>query len=160
MEANRIEEKIYKYGADILVSEGMQKEKTFVQHGSITCYDHSLRVAEKSLELAEKCSAYIDERSLVRGALLHDYFLYDWHEKDGGHRLHGFFHAERALHNARRDFNLNFIERDIIRKHMFPLNITPPKFRESWIVTWADKLCAAEETTRVLRLAVTKTVRG
>lgn len=82
MEANRIEEKIYKYGADILASEGMQKEKTFVQHGSITCYDHSLRVAEKSLELAEKCSAYIDERSLVRGALLHDYFLYDWHEKD------------------------------------------------------------------------------
>ena len=54
MEANRIEEKIYKYGADILASEGMQKEKTFVQHGSITCYDHSLRVAEKSLELAEK----------------------------------------------------------------------------------------------------------
>lgn len=91
MEANRIEEKIYKYGVDILASEGMQKEKTFVQHGSITCYDHSLRVAEKSLELAEKCSAYIDERSLVRGALLHDYFLYDWHEKDGGHRLHGFF---------------------------------------------------------------------
>ena len=33
MEANRIEEKIYKYGADILASEGMQKEKTFVQHG-------------------------------------------------------------------------------------------------------------------------------
>ena len=31
MEANRIEEKIYKYGADILASEGMQKEKTFVQ---------------------------------------------------------------------------------------------------------------------------------
>ena len=35
MEANRIEEKIYKYGVDILASEGMQKEKTFVQHGSI-----------------------------------------------------------------------------------------------------------------------------
>jgi len=26
MEANRIEEKIYKYGADILASEGMQKK--------------------------------------------------------------------------------------------------------------------------------------
>ena len=35
MEANRIEEKIYKYGADILASEGMQKEKTFVQHVTI-----------------------------------------------------------------------------------------------------------------------------
>lgn len=27
MEVNRIEEKIYDYGADILASEGMQKEK-------------------------------------------------------------------------------------------------------------------------------------
>lgn len=97
MEANRIEEKIYKYGVDILASEGMQKEKTFVQHGSITCYDHSLRVAEKSLELAEKCSAYIDERSLVRGALLHDYFLYDWHEKDGGPSAAWFFSCRTSL---------------------------------------------------------------
>ena len=33
MEANSIEEKIYDYGADILASEVMQKEKTFVQNG-------------------------------------------------------------------------------------------------------------------------------
>ena len=136
------------------------EEQNAMQHGSTSVYEHSVNVAYKSLLLAENFRLPVDKQSLVRGALLHDYFLYDWHEKDGGHRLHGFFHAERALHNARRDFNLNFIERDIIRKHMFPLNITPPKFRESWIVTWADKLCAAEETTRVLRLAVTKTVRG
>ena len=136
------------------------EEQNAMQHGSTSVYEHSVNVAYKSLLLVENYRLPVDKQSLVRGALLHDYFLYDWHEKDGGHRLHGFFHAERALHNARRDFNLNFIERDIIRKHMFPLNITPPKFRESWIVTWADKLCAAEETTRVLRLAVTKTVRG
>ena len=144
-----------------LEKEGrLTMEKSYIQHGSTSVYEHSVKVAYTSLYFARRFRLNIDEKSLIRGALLHDYFLYDWHEKDGGHRLHGFFHAERALHNARRDFNLNFIERDIIRKHMFPLNITPPKFRESWIVTWADKLCAAEETTRVLRLAVTKTVRG
>ena len=132
----------------------------FVQHGNTSVMKHCISVAYVSLMIAKKLHIKVDRKALVRGALLHDYFLYDWHEKDGGHRLHGFFHAERALHNARRDFNLNFIERDIIRKHMFPLNITPPKFRESWIVTWADKLCAAEETTRVLRLAFTKTARG
>ena len=146
MEANRIEEKIYKYGVDILASEGMQKEKTFVQHGSITCYDHSLRVAEKSLELAEKCSAYIDERSLVRGALLHDYFLYDWHEKDGGHRLHGFRHPAFALYNASKDFSLNRKERNIIARHMFPLTVLPPRCLEAWIVCFVDKYCAFSET--------------
>ena len=144
-----------------LKQEGrLDEEKLAMQHGTTSIYRHSLNVAYTSLWMMERWQIRLEPKSLVRGALLHDYFLYDWHEKDGGHRLHGFFHAERALHNARRDFNLNFIERDIIRKHMFPLNITPPKFRESWIVTWADKLCAAEETTRVLRLAVTKTVRG
>ena len=124
----------------------MQKEKTFVQHGSITCYDHSLRVAEKSLELAEKCSAYIDERSLVRGALLHDYFLYDWHEKDGGHRLHGFRHPAFALYNASKDFSLNRKERNIIARHMFPLTVLPPRCLEAWIVCFVDKYCAFSET--------------
>ena len=128
------------------------KTRQFIQHGDTSVYSHCVAVAYVSLWFSYRLHISVSKQSLLMGAFLHDYFLYDWHEKDGGHRLHGFFHAERALHNARRDFNLNFIERDIIRKHMFPLNITPPKFRE--------KLCAAEETTRVLRLAVTKTVRG
>ena len=35
-------------------------------------------------------------------------------------------------------YNLN--PEDIIGKHMFPLNITPPKYIESWIVTISDKI--------------------
>ncbi|MDE7120932.1 MAG: hypothetical protein K2O42_02090, partial [Oscillospiraceae bacterium] len=37
------------------------------------------------------------------------------------------------------------IERDIIRKHMFPLCFPFPKYRESFIITIADKCCAASE---------------
>jgi uncharacterized protein len=137
---------LLKYGGDILQSENMQKEKGFIQHGKISCYAHSVSVACLSIQLALFFRLSVDFRSLVRGALLHDYFLYDWHKPDKSHRLHGFIHAGRALENAKRDFLLNEIEEDIIGKHMFPLNPTPPKYRESILVTCADKLCAASET--------------
>jgi hypothetical protein len=82
----------------------------------------------------------------VRGALLHDYFLYDWHEKDGGHRLHGFRHPAFALYNASKDFSLNRKERNIIARHMFPLTVLPPRCLEAWIVCFVDKYCAFSET--------------
>ena len=70
-------------------------------------------------------------------ALLHDYFLYNWREHNGDHKLHGFYHARKAMENAERDFGLNPIEANIIHRHMFPLNPTPPKYRESVVVTCA-----------------------
>lgn len=67
----------------------------------------------------------MDIRSLVRGALWHDYFLYDWHIPDESHKWHGVTHAGDALKKAMRDFELNEIEQDMIRKHMFPLESSP-----------------------------------
>ena len=89
----------------------------------------------------------IDERSLIRGALLHDYYLYDWHVQDGTHRWHGFIHAKRALQNAERDFTLNDIERNMIDTHMFPMNLRLPRYRESVVLTVADKVCSVREIT-------------
>ncbi len=133
------------HAGDILSSEGMLSEKNFRQHGNVSCYEHSLAVAMLSIRLAGFLRIRIDLRSLIRGALLHDYFLYDWHEADKSHRFHGFIHARRALKNAERDFALTAIERDIILKHMFPLNPRLPRYRESIIVIVADRLCAFRE---------------
>ncbi len=113
--------------------------------------EHSIRVAETSLMLSDllgrKTKIQCSEKELVRGALLHDYFLYDWHEKNAGHELHGFTHAAAALKNARKDFQITEKEADIIEKHMFPLNLTKvPGCREAWIVTMADKYCSLVET--------------
>ncbi len=137
--------KIKKEAEDILLSEGMQQEKYFRHHGNITCYQHSLSVTLVSLYLVDKYKWQVNEKSLIRGALLHDYYLYDWHIVDKSHRFHGLIHACKALKNACRDFKLNDIEKDIIRKHMFPLNITLPKYKESWVVTLADKIVASKE---------------
>ncbi len=148
---NEATAKLVRYGGDILPSAGMQQERGYVQHGVFSCYDHSVRVAYMSLWLAARLPGCADERALVRGALLHDYFLYDWHDPDPSHRWHGFHHARRALQNACADFELGARERDIIRKHMFPLNFRPPRYRESWIVCAADKLCATGEVVAMAK---------
>ena len=122
------------------------EEKEAMQHGSTTIYRHSVHVAYVSLFLMEKWQFPMDEASLVKGALLHDYFLYDWHEKDGGHRLHGFRHPAFALYNASKDFSLNRKEKNIIARHMFPLTVLPPRCLEAWIVCFVDKYCAFSET--------------
>lgn len=140
------------YGGDILASPGMQTEKRFLQHGATTVFAHSFAVACLCLYLARAFRLRVDRRALIRGALLHDYFLYDWHVRDPSHRLHGFFHPRRALENAERDFSLDPIERDVIARHMFPLTLTPPRYRESILVCCADKLCALCETLSALSL--------
>ena len=137
---------VLQHGQDILTSEHMQEEKNYMQHGSISVFDHSVNVACTCVMLSRKLPISMNERSLVRGALLHDYFLYDWHDPDPSHRLHGFHHPKTSLHNALRDFQLNDIEKDMIVKHMFPLTLIPPKYKESILVCIADKICALGET--------------
>jgi len=122
--------------------------KKSIQHGNTTVYKHSLNVAVKSLEWAEKLHINENKKELIRGALLHDYFLYDWHNKDKGlHDLHGFRHPYFAAKNAKRHFkDLSDREENIIKRHMFPLVPIPPKTKEGWIVCFADKVCSFEET--------------
>jgi uncharacterized protein len=124
--------------------------KEYTQHGTISVYAHCVEVARTSCCIAASLKINVDYRSMVRGALLHDYFLYDWHHTgDGSHRLHGFTHPKRALLNALRDLELNRIERMVILRHMFPLTPIPPTCRESWLVCLADKICATKETLRI-----------
>ena len=148
----RLAKEIFRHGRDLILSDEAQKMKSFTQHGMTSVFEHTVSVAKYSLKMAnilEKFGAKIDRRSLVRGAILHDYFLYDWHEKNEFHRLHGFTHPKRALNNASRDFELNEVESDIIRKHMFPLTPIPPKHIESGLVCIADKWCAICETFKI-----------
>ena len=84
-----------------LKQEGrLDEEKIAMQHGTTSIYRHSLNVAYTSLWMMERWQIRLEPKSLVRGELLHDYFLYDWHQKDPSHRLHGFRHPKTALGNA------------------------------------------------------------
>ncbi|MDD6072105.1 MAG: HD domain-containing protein [Clostridiales bacterium] len=130
----------------IIEKEGrFAKSKEHYQHGTTTVYQHCINVAVISCIIADKCGLHVNFDDLIRGALLHDYFLYDWHEKDKSHRLHGFCHPRKALRNAEEDFLLTAIEKDIIKHHMFPLIPIPPHTLEAWVVCLADKVCAIQE---------------
>lgn len=146
------------YGADILTHEHMEVERRAYQHGNVTTYEHSVRVARLAVWLADRLRLWrrVDLRSLVRAALLHDYFLYDWHEHDDGtHRWHGFRHPATAERNARADFAIDDVVANSIRTHMFPLTPVPPRHVEGWLVTAADKISATTETFSPDRFAKT-----
>lgn len=138
-------------GEDILRSGNFNKTRTFIQHGNMTVNSHSMNVARYSLAISEKLHIPCNRKELIRGALLHDYFLYDWHDKDhqDPRKLHGFYHPGVALRNAAREYKLTPRERDIIKKHMWPLTVVPPQCREAWIVTTADKWCSLMETLKL-----------
>ncbi|MBO6215993.1 MAG: HD domain-containing protein [Lachnospiraceae bacterium] len=122
-----------------------QEMKKYIQHGRISTYEHCMDVAKLSHRINKQLHLRGNDRELVRGAFLHDYFLYDWHNWEG--QLHGFYHAGAALRNARRDFDLSKKEENIIGSHMWPLNLfSLPKSREAWIVCIADKIVSTKET--------------
>lgn len=144
---------IHKHGNDILNAKSFIKSKDYMQHGTKSVFQHSMDVAKMSLHISKLLPFQFKEREMVRGALLHDYFQYNWHDKKVRIRkpsdikkLHGFTHPATAMKNAHRDFGLNGTEKEIIVKHMWPLTFSMPKNREAWVVTFADKICSTRET--------------
>lgn len=132
---------------DITSNETVKQMKNFRQHCDTSCYDHCLHVAYYSYWITKKLG--LDYISTARAAMLHDLFLYDWRKRYRDVELpglHAFVHPKIALRNALEIFDLNVKEQDIIEKHMWPLTITLPKYKESYIVTFMDKYSAIRES--------------
>lgn len=145
---NQLVRMIRRYGTDILESKNFLKSEEYIQHGNMSVRRHSINVAKCSLAIAKTLGIRCNKRDLIRGALLHDYFQYDWHSPEhcGLKKLHGFYHPGIALQNAEKEYRLNPRQRDIIKKHMWPLTVVPPACREAWLVIMADKYCSLMET--------------
>lgn len=133
---------------EILNNNEFKRRKGFKHHGDISVYDHSLKVSYLAYRMSKKFKN-IDSRSVAIGGLLHDFYFKDWQsykEKRPFLKKHGFVHAKEALENAEIYFPemLNDKVRNIILRHMFPLNKVPPKYKEAWIVSLADKIVSLE----------------
>ena len=129
--------------SDLAQNEIVRSMENFIQHSNITCMEHSVYVSYISYLMCRRLK--LDYCSAARGGLLHDLFLYDWHTTKTNDGLHGFTHPYTALENANKHFDLNDLEKDIIVKHMWPLTVKFPKYKETFIVAFVDKYCASME---------------
>jgi len=117
------------------------KLSQYEHHRGKTRLNHVKEVAYLSLLWGKRFS--LDCEAIIRGALLHDLFYYDWLRE--GPRLHGFRHHNIALRNARKITHLTKKEEDIIKKHMWPLTVVPPRYMESLIVSLVDTFCSVRD---------------
>lgn len=140
------EDEFYDITKDIYTHDEFMKLKMHNHHNS-SIYDHVMDVSYFSYRACKFLK--LDYQSAARGALLHDFFLYDWRNHDvpdlHAKKFHGIEHPKIALDNAEKHFTLNDIEKDSIIKHMWPLTLVPPKYKESFIVSFADKYLASKE---------------
>ena len=131
---------------DILDLREFNKLKSINHHG-ITRYNHSLRVAYYTYLITKKL--HLNYIEATRAALLHDFFTDEVEDENSLKKLQK--HPFCALENAKKYFDISYLEEDIIVTHMFPVTFRPPKYIESWIVDIVDDGAAIYEkafTTR------------
>ncbi len=126
---------------DILKNDEFIELKYEIHHG-ISRLDHSLSVAKLTFDLAKKFR--IDNyEEVTKAALLHDFF------KNSDVSKNRFVnHPKKALENAKKYFSINKMQENIIVSHMFPVSKVLPKYKESYLVSLADKLIAIKECTK------------
>lgn len=133
----------YELIKDLLNLDEVRKLSNYEQHIGTSRLDHSLYVSYYAYKFAKKYN--LDYKSSARAGLLHDLFLYDWRDVKNSEGSHAFAHPKIALRNAREITVLNKVECDCIAKHMWPLCALPPKYYESYVVSFADKYSATIE---------------
>ena len=127
---------------NILDNEEFMKIKKIEHHG-ISRFDHSLKVSYYSYKSAK--ILHLDYEQTSVGGLLHDFFLSPENRTQKERMKSVFTHPKQAVEMARTQFELTKKEEDMIRSHMFPINLSVPKYAESWIVSMVDKCVATNE---------------
>ncbi|MBQ7333069.1 MAG: phosphohydrolase [Clostridia bacterium] len=131
---------------DIILSPEFREMKNYKHHVKGTLYDHSVKVAYLCFRHQKRFGLKTDVNEFVRGAILHDYYLYDLHGGNTKHRLHWFRHPKRALEKATEKYpTLTHVQRDMIERHMFPLTLIPPKTKAGWLVCFYDKVAVLSD---------------
>lgn len=146
------DEQFFSLAHEIVTSAGYDTIRR-LNHHDASLADHSVAVAYYAFIIARALGLRKNLVQLARGALLHDFFHYDWHvskPRSGG--LHGFDHPREALENAEAAYGpLSRLERDIVLRHMWPLTPIPPRYPESLIVCMVDKAVSIAESWRSIR---------
>lgn len=144
---NIMELPFYSCISDIYESDEVQKLGDITHHLYTTRLQHSLNVSYYNYIVCNFLG--FDAVSAARAGMVHDLFYYDRKER-AKHKVHGekshcAYHPEVAAENASESFDISTLERDIIIKHMWPVTLKLPKYKESYVIVFVDKYCAVME---------------
>lgn len=140
---------------EIIENDKIYEMEGAEKHGKVDCLDHCLFVSYMSFRVCKRLG--LDYRSAARGGLLHDFYLYDKFQKPP--RKHRTQHSKIALKNATKYFELSDKEKDIILKHMWPINFRLPRYKESFVVDFMDKYCTYLELTDSEKLEIIEDIK-
>lgn len=128
---------------DLLSSAVVQQMRQYPHHKTVSTFWHSVYVSYLTYRLCG--GLHLQQREAARAALLHDFYLYNWYVEKHG-EYHVWYHPKTAVKNAEAYFGpLTEKQRNMILSHMWPLFVEPPKSKEAYVLTLADKIAATRD---------------
>lgn len=116
---------------------------------------HSIKVSYLSYNICKKHNW--DFEGAAKAGLLHD-FYFNRIEECGtvSDKVKLFMnnHPEDAVRNAEEKFYLSPLEKDIIVSHMWPASKHVPRHKESFVVSYADKVYSLKEVALKFRYSL------
>lgn len=145
-----------KFYQQFLHDERILKMKEIPMHRGSNCFLHSFRVARLCIKRAQR-HKHVNYEVLLVGAILHDYYLYDWRKNRELRKKHGRNHPMIAARKAKEDFGISDEVSKIIETHMWPINFKKfPKTKEARILMNADTDIATREFMTCIKYKANK----
>ena len=139
-------ERLEKLYQSFLNDEKILRMKDISMHRGSNCYIHCFKVAKRAVNKSLN-KKDINLEVVLIGAILHDYYLYDWRKDRSKLKKHAKNHPNIAIENAIRDFNISNDVQKVIKSHMWPINFKAfPNTKEAKIVSLADKAVTIGES--------------
>ncbi|MBQ8981940.1 MAG: HD domain-containing protein [Eubacterium sp.] len=143
-------EKYIKLTSDLLQNELVQSMKKYRHHREVSTHFHSVYVSYSVMKMCQRLRVK-NERDIVRAALLHDFYLYEWYTEKH-EEYHIYYHPKESVKNIEKHFApLTPMQKNMVLSHMFPTSKVMPKYLGSWILTLCDKHCATADYFKISR---------
>ncbi len=149
---------IRKYGRDILNSKEFKKACSQVHHYRTSVGAHSVLTARMGLKICRRLRRLgidIDERKVVRTALLHDLGMVGRKLLYRNNFECGYLHPKNSAVIAGKiwkDIDKGSLK--AIKSHMWPLSLSIPTSGEAFVLCLADKMASMKDVMAAVRARV------
>ena len=141
--------RIKEYGGDIIESDEFKRMHSQKHHMVTSLGRHTVSTARMGLALCDFLNNHgisVDEKKVVRTALLHDVGMLDREKKYRNNFVCGKRHPTDSADAARKIWpEIDKESLDAIQSHMWPLSTKMPHTKEGFVLCVADKLASVKD---------------